>query len=220
MTVAAGSGLVINISYDSSVDAAPANFKNAVAAAVNFFETTFTNHITINIQVGFGEIDGTPISGAALGQSKTSAITGTYRQVYDGLADPTLPETDPTNGGSFKIANAQAKLWKLPRNSISDGSIGISSYYGASFDPNNRAVVGLYDGVAILEHEIAEVMGRTSYLGTNFFFGTSTYTALDLFRYSAPGQRVLVAAPGFFSADGIHLTNAYNDPRYGSDGGD
>jgi hypothetical protein len=49
---------VINITYDSSVDNAPAAFKAAVADVVAFFESVFTNPITINIDVGYGEVDG------------------------------------------------------------------------------------------------------------------------------------------------------------------
>ncbi len=52
------SGLVINVSYDASCNNAPAAFKTAVAAVVSYYESQFTNPITISIDVGYGEVDG------------------------------------------------------------------------------------------------------------------------------------------------------------------
>ena len=53
----------LNLIYDSSVDGAPSGFKVAMAAAAQFLDTLITNPITVNIQVGFGEDDGTLLTG-------------------------------------------------------------------------------------------------------------------------------------------------------------
>ena len=47
-------GLTINVTYDSSVGSAPAGFKTAVTAAVDFLEHAFSNPVTINIALGYG----------------------------------------------------------------------------------------------------------------------------------------------------------------------
>jgi hypothetical protein len=63
-----GSGLIINVTYDASVANAPAAFKTDVAAAVQYFESEFTNPDTININVGYGEVDGQSLGSGALGE--------------------------------------------------------------------------------------------------------------------------------------------------------
>src|ERR1700736_1003711 len=50
--------LFINASYDSSVNSAPAGFTSAFQTAVDFFDSTFADPITVNIKVGWGEIGG------------------------------------------------------------------------------------------------------------------------------------------------------------------
>ena len=66
--------MIININYDSSVTNlnTPGNaafnptlfaqYTGAVNAAVQFFDSTFTNPVTINIDVGYGEVGGQPLS--------------------------------------------------------------------------------------------------------------------------------------------------------------
>ena len=63
--------LLINTSYDSSINSAPAGFSSAFQTAVNFFQSTFRDSITVNIKVGWGEIGGKAIASGALGQSQT-----------------------------------------------------------------------------------------------------------------------------------------------------
>ena len=56
-TGAAG-GLVFNITYDSSVSSAPAGFTAAIADVVNYYTSVFSDPVTINIDVGWGEVGG------------------------------------------------------------------------------------------------------------------------------------------------------------------
>lgn len=58
---------MINLIYDSSVNAASAAFKTALAFAAQFLDTLITNAITLNIQVGFGEDNGQPLGSSDLG---------------------------------------------------------------------------------------------------------------------------------------------------------
>src|ERR1700687_3845684 len=105
----------INLVEDASVANAPASFISALKQGVQFLEQTFTNPITINIEVGWGDIGGTPLPPGVDGEG--GALNGTlypYDQVKaaltsnattsaDATAVATLPTVDPTGGGSFFI---------------------------------------------------------------------------------------------------------------------
>ena len=49
--------LTFQLTYDSSVSAAPAGFLSAFNNAIQFYETTFSDPITIKLQVGWGTMD-------------------------------------------------------------------------------------------------------------------------------------------------------------------
>jgi autotransporter passenger strand-loop-strand repeat protein len=224
-------GMSINVTYDSSVTTAAnaAAIEGAVAAAVQFLENTFTNPITLNIDVGFGEVNGSPIVSSAVAESESNRISTTYAAITSALsagaisadqiaAAAGLPASDPTSSGSWVIARAEAKALGLlagTDDSVVDGYVGLSSATSFTFDPNNRTVSGMHDAIGALEHEITEVMGRVGSLGQHD--GPNVYTPIDLFRYSAPGERQLVYGPGYFSINGQTLLTPYNNPSSGGD---
>src|SRR5215472_2081350 len=83
----------INVIYDQSQSSLPAGFVAAVNYVVNYFDTTFTNNVTVNIDLGYGEIGNTNpatvLGQNALGESETffdsySGATG-YSQVVNAL---------------------------------------------------------------------------------------------------------------------------------------
>src|SRR5665213_739194 len=100
-------GLIINVSYDSSVASAPAGFEADIAEGVQFFESQITTPITLNIDVGYGEIDGQAVASNALGESESYLIQTNYSTLRNALiahatspadksAIASLPATDPT----------------------------------------------------------------------------------------------------------------------------
>ena len=223
---AAISPFVINVTYDSSVAAAPAGFKTAVAAAVTYLQNEFTSAVTINLTVGYGSVNGSPMSGTNVGGSQSSYDIVSYADLRAALAangtQPDqiaaltgLPATSPAGSAIFIVSNAQAKALGLAAavNGINDGYVGISSANPMNWDPTNRAIAGQYDAIGALEHEITEVMGRTGSLGVN----SGAYTALDLFRYTSPGVRDLLPGAGSFSIDGQTMLQTYNNPTTGGD---
>jgi hypothetical protein len=146
----------INFIYDQSVSAAPAGFitdLNLVAQAAALY---FTDPITVNIEVGWGEYGGVPMPSGELGitdlnQLAANAKQLTYDQVktelmqhattiYDKIAINNLPSTDPTGGGPFYISAAQQKAWGLlPANGTeTDGVIGFSSTEPWDFNPSEQ----------------------------------------------------------------------------------
>jgi hypothetical protein len=55
----------IILTFDSSVSSAPAGFTSALEYVVSVLDAAFTNPVTINIDVGWGEVSGTNLSANA-----------------------------------------------------------------------------------------------------------------------------------------------------------
>jgi hypothetical protein len=222
------------------VNSAPAGFKTAVQAAVQFFDTTFTNNITVNIDFGWGEVggaNGQPIDAGAIGESSSDFFASppffTYQQIRSALATAdanspavltavqSLPTIDPTGGASWVIPIAEEKalgLYTGGSSSLPDGYVGLDSSSTFTFDPNNRAVAGAYDAIGILEHEISEVLGRIVFTtDTTDAPGYTLDDPLDLFRYTAAGVHTFQEGPAYFSLNnGVTDLKAFN----GVSGGD
>jgi hypothetical protein len=204
VTSAARTGLVIDVTYDSSVTDLDTvgnaaydptlynDYVSAAQAAVQFYEDTFTNPVTLNINFGWGEVGGSTIAAGDLAESSRYTQTYNYAQVLKAVkatdttsavqsaALATLPATDPTGGGKFSISTAESKVLGLfPAYTGSDGSVGLDSSAAFSWSQTDIAS-GTFDAVGALEHEISEVMGRADFAGVN-----NTYTLLDMFRYTA-----------------------------------
>ena len=222
--------LIFNVTYDSTTVGAPAGFFTAFQAAIAFLQANFSDPITINLQVGWGQIHGQNLAPGNLGQSSTfqpafyqysqikAALANDAHSADDSLSVAQLTAGDPTGGANFTMANAEAKaLGLLPPNASGiDGFVGFSTNALFNFDPINRAVPGEFDFFGLACHEITEVMGRYG-LRQN---GTSSgrYSPIDLFRYFSPGVLDLTPASGaYFSIDGgITMINTFN----GTSGGD
>jgi hypothetical protein len=201
--------MIINVSYDSSVASAPTGFTTTVNAVVQNFEAQFTDPITINISVGYGEVGGQAMGSGALGESLTylnfygysqllGALTGDATTASDQTAVASLPAGNPAGSGSYLVPTAEAKaLGLMGASSSLDGSIGFSSIPGI-FDYNNSDGVsaGQYDFFGVVAHELSEIMGR-------IILGGSSYSPFSLFDYSSAGVRDMSGAqPGYFSIDG------------------
>jgi hypothetical protein len=224
VTTGSARALVIDATYDSSVNGAPAGVKTAFQDAVSYIDSTFTNPITVNINVGWGEIAGSSISAGALGESETylagyygygqvrNALISDSRSAADQGAVASLPASDPTGGKSELMATSEAKALGLASYNGTDGFVGFDKSSSWTFNPASRAVRGEFDFIGVAEHEVSEVMGRMADLGT---IG-GTLDPLDLFRYSSPNSRALTPGNGqYFSIDG----GASNLDTYNGTGG-
>jgi membrane-bound inhibitor of C-type lysozyme len=186
-----GSGLTINVIYDSSVNDAPAGFKTAIQDAVQYLESVITTPITVNIDVGYGEIDGQALQSGALGESETYLENYGYSSIKTALANvgpaaaSNLPSSAP---GTMWLATAQAKALGLAAASNDiDAYAGFSNIYPFTYDPNNRAVAGEYDFIGVVEHEFTEDMGRIDLFGEDIGDTPNSYSLLDLYHYTSSG---------------------------------
>ena len=211
--------MVINVTYDASVTSIGNSnqVRTAFGAAVQTITNLYTNACTLNITV-YGQNHG-PFGSIGLGESSYSYYTGfAYSDVSNALAVArttaaasnsiaSLPANDPTDGQwNFPATEAKAldgagaSLFVDPNGTDQDGSVGFapSSSVSYTFDPNNRAVSGKFDLIGIAEHELTEVMGRST-----LNLDGSGYFPYDLFRFTTNGVRSFDpnASNVYFSVD-------------------
>ena len=234
--VSSARALTFNITYDSSVtsQANAAQITNAFGIATQTLQTLYTNSSSVNITVYWGATG--PFSGGiGLGASQTEALPFSYAQITNGLrssrttlADTnsvaSLPGVDPT-GGTWYVLLAEAKamgistmdgsMYGANNTTIGDGNIGFSSNVSYNFNPTNRAAVFTnYDFIAVAEHEITEVMGRST------FNLSGNYVPYDLFRFTNSGARNFDpnATNVYFSINsGVTTLKAFNPAGNGGD---
>ena len=197
----------INVTYESSTAAAPSGFVTAFNAAVQYFENLIQNPVSVNISVGWGEVQGIALGSNAECENLETWQSGySYSQVAAALNSvgaagaSALPPADPTNGAQFTMTSAQAKaLGLVAANApITDGWIGFSSNANYDFDtnPSDAVTPGAYDFFGIAIHELSQVLGRQITEGAG-----GQYSPMDLFHFSAPGVRDLNSVGGYFSVD-------------------
>ena len=223
----ASSGLVINVVYDASVNNAPVGFTTAVGQVVNFYESHFSDPVTVTIDVGYGEIAGQALSAGALGETETYLTSVSYSQLQGALvnnanaigdtaAAASLPSTSPVSGGNYYIATAEAAALGISGASTSlNAYCGFSSAANFCYNDANGVASNQYDFFGVVAHEFSEAMGRQTMDGS-----FSGYEPLDLFHYSAPGVRDFSGTTaGYASANGGNTKlNSFNTNSNGDYG--
>jgi hypothetical protein len=185
-------GLIINPIWDSSITSDPnaAAIENAISNAILVYETKFSDPVTV--QITFAEMSG------GLGQSSTFISTRPYATFYSALVSDSKTTNDvlalanipggsvnPVNGGSsmqLTLPNLRAiGINQSPSGGQSDSTISLNmsiiNIDRISINPSK------YDLMAVVSHEIDEVLGTSSGL-----LG-GTVTPPDLFRYNSSGVR-------------------------------
>lgn len=216
----AGSGLVFINTYAPTVSDA---YRGAVITAENFLQSHFTNPVTVSVNFNFQSLGASFSAENSFAETSVSyaSFTAALRThaftTDDVLAVNGLPALDPSGGVGFSLPTTEARILGLAvqTNSIDD-TVTLNSDLPFTFGQ---------DAVGALEHEITEgVFGRTSSLG----FSSAKWSPLDLFRFTASGQRDFTGGSDgvttFFGLDANHVSSfAYHNsisPSGANDGFD
>jgi hypothetical protein len=180
-----GLGLNLNITWDSSVASAPADFEPTVESAIAVLEATITNNITVNIDIGYGENGGyggspgnpTP-NNTSVGGPQSDPIT--YANLRSALATYAITSADATSLNALPNQPSLNGVTKLSVGKAEEKALGFLSPTA----PGNDGSIGISDVgfsgtelVGSVLHEITHAMGRIN--------GT---TGLALFDYTNAGN--------------------------------
>lgn len=215
----------INITYGSGVTSQSAAFQAQFAAAANaavqYFEHTITNNVTVTISLDYAALgpgavasNGFSLQGFYSYATVRQALASHSTSGDDATALANLPLVDPGNAtNGYVLTNAQARALGLSTVTGSpDDAITLNSSLNFSFDPNNRNAAGTYDAIGAIQHEVSEgVLGRFQNLNAD---GNRSNAVLDLFRFTAAGTNTRTygtSADGWFSIDGVHNLERYNN---------
>lgn len=228
-------GLTINATYDSSITglANAATIESAFNSVIGAFDHAISNDVSVNIGVAWGKVNTQAVPSGAIGASSDNIFGAySYSQMKGFLAGTgdTLPASNPDvtpalpGGVNFYIPSAEAKALGIAGLNfpVYDGYIGFDT--SSSFTFSGAMAAGTYDFQAVAEHELEEVLGRTTGLTTaNPFYATP----LDIFRYTALNTNSFVyntpngGTPAFASTDGGNTDlGTFNNSVTGGDRGD
>ena len=246
-TVITGRGMTFDITWDSSVASAPAEFKTDVEEVAQMYrghlllgrDDLCQRRVSVSLPVR-PSIPATSarmnISAPRLKPTRTSRrnLPPTRRRRRNSQALSTLPATDPNSPTDptkteYSLSPAQAQTLGFadaPTSSAADpdGFIGFSSGtdWNFSADPNQTPVANEYDFIGSVEHELSEIMGRSSAMaefGGEKFDGE--FSVLDLYRYQGAGDLASRPRtdPSYFSIDsGVTDLADFNNFKTGNNG--
>ena len=198
----AGSGLVFINAYDANVTAA---YRNAVITAEHQLQSLVTNPVTISVtfdlqSLGHGFAAQNSFSETFVSYSSLAAALRAHATTTnDFLAVNGLPQSDPSGGAGFGVALGQAVVLGLrPQTNADNLTVTLNSDLAWTFGQ---------DAAGAIEHEITEgAFGRVASLGLQ---GDSHWAPLDLFRFTASGQRDYSGGSDglatYFGLDGNHV---------------
>lgn len=227
----AHANLVITPIFDTTItgDANAAAIEAVINSAASFYDNVFTN--PINVSIKFQEGGGLGGSSSYVFQARyqnfiNSLIAGSSGDATDTTALANLPggATNPVTGSNFvivKAANLKALGFSVATPGGLDGTITVNTHLT---DVGSPGTTGQYSLLAVVEHEIDEVLGLGSDVGqTGFFADPATE---DLFRYDAAGNRTYAPhacggeTAAYFSLDGSTKLAQFHNCSDGADYGD
>ncbi|MGO8912843.1 MAG: NF038122 family metalloprotease, partial [Bradyrhizobium sp.] len=216
----------INVTFDSSVANAPTGFVAAINYVVSYYDSLFTNNVTINLDVGYGEVAGQTLASNALGESYAPQyVAESYSSVVSALqaqgapGASTLPSTSPLSGTLYMV-QAEAQALGLT-TAVSTSYVGFSGSLPFSYAANATPASNQYYFISVAEHEISEVMGRVSLINDQ----PNYYSPMDLYRFTATGVRDTAAggsgSTAYFSVNnGVTNLGTWNNNPSNGDLGD
>src|ERR1700735_921275 len=104
VTVADG-GLTVNLEFVKADNPTP-SFKADIEKAAGILSTQIRNHITVNLSIGYGEVEGQPLSNGEAAAGPDGGVSDAYSTVRTDLIDAralgasTLPTKSSIDGES------------------------------------------------------------------------------------------------------------------------
>lgn len=222
-------GLTINATFDPSYTAAE---KAVVNQAISFYETTFSNPITVDINFGVlpeesnfvSESEWSSWGNLSYSQFTAALTAGSSGDATDTEALANLPAAAPTSTLALKPANMAALGLPLAPGPVTGNSV-LVNLAATPVGGCDTTVYYCYNMEMAVEHEIDEVLGLGSGAGGNYDFGNALPE--DLFRYNAAGQLSFYANGGagdtgaaYFSLNGSTDLAQFHNVNDGYDFGD
>jgi hypothetical protein len=226
-------GLNINPTFDASITNNPnaAAIEAMINRAIAFHESLFSDPITIQIRFRYSTTgpDGTPLAGA-IAQSLfvvyqvpwstyIGALRADARTNNDNLANASLPGTALSPNIKPRSAGGRTVGLDTPPAMFANGTVGQGGPYDGIVTLNSSTPYQFtrppsasnLDAQRSTEHEVDEVIGLGSHLGSN---GNDLHPQ-DLFSWSSPGHRNLTSSgPRYFSINGgvVNIVNFNQNP--------
>jgi hypothetical protein len=228
--------MIINLFWDPSVTGAnppPAAFQQDVAIVASYLSGHFTDDITLNLHVGYGDVNGTALNPGNLGQSQfnvhkysyadyKSAVDSHQTTANDATAVASLASSDPIPGTHDLWVGdpLAAALGLLDEGTPLEGWMGFSNTLPFDYNRADGITAGQYDFIGTVAHEMTEVLGRFLGVGEDVINndGRADYFPLDLFHYDSAGRDF--TRGGFFSIDGGNTNLADFNTLSTGDAGD
>jgi hypothetical protein len=215
----ATAGLVIHAFFDSSITANPnaAAIEAMINRCVALYESLFSDRVTINILFRYSKVapDGSPLSSTTAAESDSviyaigwsdflNALRADGKTNNDTTANASLPASALSSSLQPASANGRALGFNTPPAMFGNGTIADGGPYDGIVTLNSAKPykfsrppsAGFYDAQTSAEHEIDEVMGLGSKLGSKL----SNLRPQDLFSWSSAGVRnVTTSGTRYFS---------------------
>jgi len=221
-TTSASVGLVINATFDFSITSNPnaAAIEAMINRAISIYESLFSDPITVSILFRYSTTapDGTRFTAGTLSEGDygiypipwntyINALVADASTSLDATANTSLPTTGLSANIGVSSANGRALKLNTPPTTSSNGSVGNGGPYDGIVSLNSAAAfqfdrptgASAYDAQTSTEHEIDEILGLGSHLGSS----GSDLRPQDLFSWSSAGIRNLTSSgTRYFSING------------------
>jgi hypothetical protein len=222
----ARASFIITPTFDSTItgDSNHTNIINTINSVIQVYQNTLLDNITVAIE--FHKAGGLGSSSSFFGNvtyaQYLAALTADKKSADDttALAHLGAGPNNPVNGtAEINVKTANLRAIGISAAVAFDGLIGINLDLT---DIGSSGTTGQKSLVAVLEHEIDEVLGLGSALPNPNGALSGDPFPEDLFRYNSTGGRSFTASPAtaYFSIDSTTLIARFHNTNDGADYGD